>query len=191
MTLVKVYYYEKERKDLVTVSQCDILESFFEICRDFRTSCALAYFAELLEEFFPSRAREEVIFRLLLSVLQAVREKGDLDCLGRYFEAWFLRINGLLPEFGRCMKCRKKLSDSGYLSSKMDGVYCGACAPLKREPVAPVVAVFLEWARKTPPPEEGPSLFTPAQLESVGQTLQSLIVYHLEKEPKSLHFIRS
>jgi DNA repair protein RecO (recombination protein O) len=190
MTLVKVFYYEKERKDLVTVSQCDILESFFEVYKDFRTSCTLAYFAELIEEFFPSRAREEVIFRLLFSTLQAVRAKGELDCLSRYFEAWFLRINGLLPEFDRCKKCRKRLTQGGYLSPRMDGVYCGGCAPLKKEPVAAEVGVFLGWARRAAPPEKGHPSLTPAQLESVGQTLQSLIIYHLEKEPKSLRYLK-
>jgi DNA repair protein RecO (recombination protein O) len=190
MTLVRVFYYEKERKDLVTVSQCDILESFFEVFKDFRTSCTLAYFAELIEEFFPSRAREDVIFRLLLSTLQAVRAKGELDCLRRYFEAWFLRINGLLPEFGRCKKCRKRLADGGYLSPRMDGVYCAGCAPLKKEPVAAEVGAFLDWARKAPPPEKGHPSFTRAQLESVGQTLQTLIIYHLEKEPKSFRYLK-
>lgn len=190
MTLVKVYYYEKERKDLVTVSQCDILDSFFEVYKDFRTSCALAYFAELIEEFIPSPARDDVIFRLLLSTLNAVRAEADLNCVSRYFEAWFLRINGLLPEFGRCKKCRKRLTEGGYLSPRMDGVYCGDCASLKKEPVALEVAAFINWARKSRPPEVGPPPFTPDQLNSVGQTLQSLIIYHLEREPKSLHLLK-
>ena len=31
MSVVRVFYYEKERRDLITVSGCDLLESFFEI----------------------------------------------------------------------------------------------------------------------------------------------------------------
>jgi len=99
MSLVRVFYYEKERKDLVTVSQCDLLESFFDVPKDFRTSCTLSYFAELVEEFFPARAKEEVLFRLFLSVLRAIKAGGDIDFLSRYFEAWILQINGLLPDF--------------------------------------------------------------------------------------------
>jgi len=190
MSLVKVFYYEKERKDLVTVSQADLIESFFEVHGDFRSACTLSYFAELVEEFFPSRAKEDLVFRLLFSVLQAIKEKGDLGILSRYFEVWFLQINGLLPDFRRCRKCRKRLTGGGWLSPRMDGVYCEVCAPLKKEPVPPEFAPFLDWARKNAPSIEGGPSCSASQLEAIGRTLQSIIVYHLEREPKSLHFLK-
>ena len=190
MSLVKVFYYEKERKDLVTVSQTDLIESFFEVHGDFRSVCTLSYFAELVEEFFPSRAKEDLVFRLLLSVLQAIKDKGDLGLLSRYFEAWFLQINGLLPDFRRCRKCRKRLTEAGWLSPRMDGVYCGVCAPLKKEAVPVEFAPFLDWARKNSPSIEGGPSCSAGPLEAIGRTLQSIIVYHLEREPKSLHFLR-
>ena len=59
LTHVRAFFYEKERRELVTVSQCDILQSFFDAQRDYGTACTLAYFAELVEEFIPSRAQEE------------------------------------------------------------------------------------------------------------------------------------
>ena len=190
MSLVEVFYYEKEHKDLVTVSQADLIESFFEVHGDFRSACTLAYFAELVEEFFPSRAKEDLVFRLLYSVLQAIKDKGDLGLLSRYFEAWFLQINGLLPDFRRCRKCRKRLTEGGWLSPRMDGVYCGVCAPLKKEAVPAEFAPFLDWARKNAPSIEGGPSCSAGQLEAIGRTLQSIIVYHLEREPKSLHFLK-
>jgi DNA repair protein RecO (recombination protein O) len=189
LTHVRAFYYEKERRDLVTVSQCDILQSFFDSQRDFPTSCTLAYFAELIEEFFPSRAKEEVVFRLLLSTLQAIQAGGDLGLLSRYFEAWFLQIGGLLPDLRRCKKCRKRPAEGGWLSPKMDGIYCPECAPLKKEPVSPAIAGFLDWVQKNPPPCKSEPLFAAEELEAIGKTLQALIVYHLEREPKSLHLL--
>jgi DNA repair protein RecO (recombination protein O) len=191
MSLVKIFYYEKERKELVTVSQCDLIESFFEVHEDYKTSCTLSYFVELVEEFFPSRAKEDLLFRLFLSTLQAIKEKGDLDLLSRYFEAWFLQINGLLPDFRRCKKCQKKLLEGGWLSPKMDGVYCPSCAPQKKEAISPEIVPFLVWAKKNPPPKKGELPFAAGQLESIRKTLQSLIIYYLEKEPKSLHFLKN
>jgi len=190
MSLVKVFYYEKERRDLVTVSQADLIESFFEVHGDYRTSCTLGYFAELVEEFFPSRAKEDVVFRLLLCVLQAIKGKGDLGLLSRYFEAWFLQINGLLPDFQRCRKCRKLMAEGGWLSPRMDGVYCGVCAPLRKDEVPVEFVHFLAWSRKSAPPLEGGPPCSAKQLEDIGRTLQSIIVYHLEREPKSLHFLK-
>ncbi|HCS48599.1 MAG: DNA repair protein RecO [Candidatus Aminicenantes bacterium RBG_19FT_COMBO_58_17] len=190
MSLVKVFYYEKEHKDLVTVSQAELIESFFEVHGDFRSACTLGYFAELVEEFFPSRAKEDLVFRLLFSVLSAIKQKGDLGILSRYFEAWFLQINGLLPDFRRCRKCRKRLTEGGWLSPRMDGVYCGVCAPLKKEEVPAEFVHFLGWVRKNAPPIEGGPACSAGQLEDIGRTLQSIIVYHLEREPKSLHFLK-
>jgi DNA repair protein RecO (recombination protein O) len=190
LSLVRVFYYEKEHKELVTLSQADLVESFFDVHKDFRSACTLSYFAELIEEFFPSRANEDLLFRLLYSVLQAIKKKGDLGILSRYFEAWFLKINGLLPDFRRCRKCHKKLSEGGWLSPRMDGAYCGVCAPLKKDAVPAEFVPFLDWVRKNPPsPAGGPSCQA-GQLEAVGRTLQTIIIYHLEREPKSLHFLK-
>jgi len=190
MSLVRVFYYEKERQELVTVSQTDLIESFFEVQGDFRNTCTLSYFAELVEEFFPSRAREDLVFRLLASVLQAVREKRDPAVLTRYFEAWFLQINGLLPDFRRCQKCRKPLAGGGTLSPRMDGVVCAACAPLKKDAVPAEVISFLDWTKKnSPSAADGPPCTAP-QLQAIGRTFQSIIVYHLEREPKSLQFLK-
>ncbi len=190
MSVVRLYYYEKERKELLTLSQSDLVESFFDLHRDFRTSCSLAYFAELIEEFFPSRAREDLIFRLLLSTLRALQQGGNLDILSRYFEAWFLQINGLLPDFKRCQKCRRPMTEEAWLTPKRDGVLCAACAAQKKDRVPPVVTAFLDWARKNPPPLKGTAFLSAEELEIVRKTLQCLIIFHLEKEPRSLHLLK-
>jgi len=76
LSLVKIYYYEKERKDLVTISGCDLIESFFDIQNDPDTSFTMSYFAELIEEFSPTRAKDDTLYRLLLSILHALNRAG-------------------------------------------------------------------------------------------------------------------
>jgi len=190
MSLVRVFYYEQERRDFFTISGCDLVESFFDIQKDFRTACTFCYFAEIIEEFFPLRAGEDVLFRLLLSTLQALRDGGDLDLLTRYFESWFLQINGLLPDFSRCRKCGKTMEGEGGLSPKKDGVVCSACAPQKKDQVSAEVVHFLKWTRKSPPPKKGELPFAAEVLDNVRKVLQGIIIYHLEKEPKSLQYLK-
>jgi len=190
MSRVAIFYYEKERKDLVTVSDCDLIDSFFDIQKDLKTSLTISYFTELIEEFVPARAREDLIFRLLLSVLEALKGRGDLSLLTRYFEAWFLQINGFLPNVGRCKKCGKTPTEGGWLAPKKDGVYCADCAPVKKEEVKRELASFLNWARKNPPPGEGVFPYSPGELRAIRTSLQSMIIYHMEKEPKSLRYIK-
>jgi len=190
MSHVTAFYYEKERRDLVTVSACDLLESFFEIQAHPKTAMTMAYFAELIEEFLPSRAPEDTLFRLLLSVLRALKDKGDLAVLTRYFEAWFLQANGFLPDVCRCRSCRKAIDADGWLAPKRDGVYCDACAPSRKDEVPSGLGRFIQWARKNPPSRAGECPFSSADLRSLRKSLQAMIVYHLEREPKSLRYVK-
>jgi DNA repair protein RecO (recombination protein O) len=191
MSLVRVFYYEKERKDLVTVSDCDLLESFFEIQKDPKTCFTLSYFSELVEEFSPLRAKEDLLYRLLIRTLESLKEKGDLNFLSRYFETWFLRISGFLPDFKKCKKCHVVLRESGWLSAKKDGVYCRSCAPQKKEVVVPEVNLFIQWVQKNPPPKIEVTPFKPEELETIKRTLQGIIIYHLEREPKTLGLLKN
>jgi DNA repair protein RecO (recombination protein O) len=191
MSHVVAYFYEKERRDLVTISGCDLLQSFFEIQADPPTAFTLAYFAELIEEFVPARAREDVAFRLLLSILQAFAGGADRRLLSRYFEAWILMINGFLPDVHRCRKCGRALEAAGWLSPRKDGIYCDGCAPVRREEVRPELGRFLRWVRKNAPAAAAEAPFSAEDLKSIEKTLQAMIVFHLEREPKSLRYVRS
>lgn len=192
MSYVRVFYYEKERRDLITVSGCDLLESFFEVQTEPETAFLLTYCAELVEEFAPTRAREDVLFRLLLSVLHCLKGGGDREFSGAYFEAWFLQANGLLPDLAACRRCRKPLAAGGWLAPKKDGSYCPDCAPLQKEPLPPGMPEFLLWVRKNPPLAGGCQAPFPADgTAAFRRALQALIVYHMEREPRSLHFLKT
>jgi DNA repair protein RecO (recombination protein O) len=190
MSHVRAFYYEKERQELVTISNCDLIESFFDVQKDLDVTCALSYFAELIEEFLPARSRDDLLYRLILSLLRGFTEKGDVRLLSRYFESWFLRINGWLPEFKRCKRCHKPLAEAGWLSPTRDGVYCGTCAPEKRDAVGPEVLSFTVWAKKNPPLAEAGAPFAAEALEAVRRTHQCIIVFHLEKEPRTMRFLK-
>jgi DNA repair protein RecO (recombination protein O) len=190
MSVVRVFFYEKERRDLVTVSGCDLVESFFEIQVEPATAFLLTYFAEIIEEFAPARAREDVLFRLLLSVLRCLKGGGDREFTAAYFEAWFLQANGLLPDLSGCRKCRKPLT-TGWLAPRRDGAYCPDCAPVKKDEVGRAVRGFLGWIRKNPPDGSCAPPFPPGELAAIRRTLQAMIVYHMEREPRSLHLLKT
>lgn len=182
---VKIYYYSKESKELATISHCDVLEDFFEIQRDAANLFTLGYFSELIEEFIPTHPNNELLFRLILKILQAFKSGGDPDLLGAYFEGWFLKLNGLIPNFSQCKKCGKKLPDGGWLSTSRDGIYCEDCSPAKKESISSDLIRFLVWSKKNPPDVSGRP-FTPVQIKEIRKVLQGVIIYHMERVPKSL-----
>lgn len=190
MSVVRVFFYEKERRDLVTISGCDLLESFFEVQAEPATAFLLTYFAELVEEFAPARAREDVLYRLLLSVLRCLRDGGDREFAAAYFEAWFLHANGLLPDLSGCRKCRKPLAP-GWLGPRKDGAYCADCAPCRKEEVPAEAQAFLRWSRKNPPPGACAPPFASGDIARIRRTLQAMIVFHMEREPRTLQFLKA
>ena len=187
---VNLHYYEKEHKDLVVLNNCDLIESHFELQQDVETTFMLSYLSELIEEFSPSRSQDDILFRLLGSVLQALKRGGNPNMIGAYFEAWILKINGFLPSFTKCRKCRKEIVESAWLSSGKEGVYCESCAFQKKEETPSVMNGFLDWIKMNSPPHGQELPFSDEELKNIRKILQSIIIYHMEKEPKSLRFLK-
>ena len=188
---VRMFYYEKEGKELVTISNSDLLESFFDIQKDLKTSYTLSYFSELIDAFFPARSQDDILFRLLRSTLLSLKNGGSVDFASLYFEAWILKISGILPDFKHCRKCRNISEETHWLSFKNDGILCGRCASVQKIEIPPTFNDFLNWIKKNPPPKDSSSIvpFSPELLVSIRKILRSIAVFHMERVPKSLRFI--
>ena len=188
-SVVRIFYYEKERQDLVTVSNCDLLESAFELFRDRRTICFFSYLAELTEKFSPSRAGEEKLYRLLVSLIRAARAGQRVEYLVRYFEYWFLKINGILPDFQTCQKCHRQISNTAWLEPQKDGVLCERCARERKVELSPPLARAINWVRKNPPEANPDPELKPGDWKKLGQVFQAIIIFHLEERPRTLDLL--
>lgn len=189
MSHVNVFYYEKENRELVTVSNCDLIESFFDTQNDLNTSFTLSYFSELIEEFFPLRSKDDTLFRLLLSALQSFKAGADLDLTSAYFEAWFLKLSGILPDFKRCKKCREAISSVSWLAHNKDGVFCNRCVPQGKDEISPEINALLDWMRKNPPPKDKEQPFESKHIAGIREVMQRILVFHMERKPKSLSLL--
>ncbi len=190
MSHVNVFYYEKEGKELVTISNCDLIESFFEIQKDPRTAFSVSYCSELIESSLPSRSENDVLFRLLLSTLKALKSGGNLGFLIAYFEAWFLKISGFMAHFQKCKKCQKAIDTPAWLSAQKDGAYCSRCAIEKKETLPSEINPFIAWVTKNPPPQGKNLPFRTDQVQAVSALLKKVLIFHLERTPKSLALLQ-
>src|ERR1051325_6294799 len=95
-TEVVLTYFFKESRELVSVSNCDIVRSSFAVAsRSYETAAALAYMAELLGEFLPDNEPNGRLYRLVSATLAAIAtivEEEKLWQVLRYFESWLLRL---------------------------------------------------------------------------------------------------
>src|SRR5689334_16596442 len=94
MTIGRVGYRERERRDLVFLDYIEAVRSPMRAT----TIDALGYteyFAELIDEWAQEADPNETLFRLGVSVVDALAAGVPVDPLARYFEFWLLRLQGV------------------------------------------------------------------------------------------------
>src|SRR5260370_20487249 len=105
-TQVALTYYQKEGRELMSISTCDILRSHFhQGARDVQTATAFSYMSELLIEFLPEHDPNERFYRLVAAAMEAIDQEQELDLVLRYFEVWALKLAGFFPDAGICSVC--------------------------------------------------------------------------------------
>lgn len=129
-TFAKITYYHKENQELVSLGQVDILESYFKLSSDPDALAGLAYMGDLVIEFSPPYEVNEKLYRMVKACISAVSNaKPDLQVILRYFEVWLLKLEGYLPDVGRCGECHREFSDSELAYLGIDSVFrCRDCS---------------------------------------------------------------
>jgi DNA repair protein RecO (recombination protein O) len=137
LSYVRVWFYERENRDLVRIRQTDLLESFLEAQRDYRSGLALALVAEVSEAVLPEREAQDAAFRLLLLVARTIKKSGVPDLATGYFLLWTIRLAGWLPELDRCAGCRREAAQERmYWSLGTPGIFCAQCRRLGMRPLS-------------------------------------------------------
>lgn len=128
-TEVQLTYFEKEGRDLVRISNCDILRSHFHHATKSENAVLLSYITELLCEFSPAHEPNEKLYRLVVASLEAMEKNVQLDSLTRYFEVWLLKLSGYFPVLGHCVSCTQNIEAGRGVWLAMDGTpQCYNCS---------------------------------------------------------------
>lgn len=94
----KVYYIQRENRELLTLTGCDLLQSQFAISSNYEAGVALDYIAEISDLLLPPNEVSEKFFRLLLAVLEDLRAGGPVWRAVLYFSLWAVRLSGILGD---------------------------------------------------------------------------------------------
>jgi DNA repair protein RecO (recombination protein O) len=132
---VRMAYFQRETRELVNLDSCELIRSQFGLISDYWASVALDYLAEVSEQLLPSAEPGERFFRLLLAVLDSMRQGDPGSGAWRavtYFSLWAVRLSGWLPELNVCLSCGSLLDDPetrerAYFSRTRTGLVCGHC----------------------------------------------------------------
>ena len=112
-SIVHVTYFQKEERELVSISQIELVKSFFESASDPQFLQKFSYLVDLLMEFAPPHDPNEKLYRMVKVCLETASENhASLDIIALYFELWILRLGGYLPNWNVCHICKRELNKS-------------------------------------------------------------------------------
>lgn len=124
---VRIWWHERETRDLVRISQCELLESFLGTQSDYDCSVALSLMSEVSELLLPEREASDPAFRLLLLVARAIEQSRKPLVPLTYFCLWMVKLGGWMPEVSRCAKCGRELNAGAFASAVRPGMLCPSC----------------------------------------------------------------
>jgi len=128
LSYLRLWIFERENRDLLRLNSAELLESFFEMQKEYQVQVAAQYVAEVTERMVPEREVNERVFRLLLAVLRGVKRSTEVHRPLLYFNYWMLRLGGVLPDLGRCASCGRALgAEGGFYGPGAEGLWCAEC----------------------------------------------------------------
>jgi DNA repair protein RecO (recombination protein O) len=99
LSLIRMHYSERETRELVTCTSCDLLFSQFPLASDYEASVVLDFFAEVSEHLLPAHEPSDKFFRLLVAVIDHLHAAPAANFwpASHYFAYWAVRLGGFLP----------------------------------------------------------------------------------------------
>jgi len=94
LTCGRVGYFERERRDLVRLDYVEQRRSPLSAA-DGEALGYAEYFAELIDEWAQEGDPSETLYRLGVSMVEAMATGVPIEPLARYFEYWLLRLQGV------------------------------------------------------------------------------------------------
>jgi DNA repair protein RecO (recombination protein O) len=126
---VRIWFFEKETRELVRISQCELIESFLDAFKDYESGVGLAIISEVTEAVLPDREASDANFRLLLLTAQAVKRTGNWEVPLAYFALWTVKLGGWLPPLDACSRCGTVITSNepAYFSRSSSALFCAKC----------------------------------------------------------------
>jgi len=183
LSYIRIWYFERENRELVRINQCELIESFLDVQKDYQAGVYLALMSEITEGVLGEREAADPQFRLLLLAARAVRANGPSPAVLAYFSLWTVRLGGWLGPLEQCSQCGKAFGkEAAYTSPGTSGLYCEDCRADWAKPISQVALSIargalsgtLERLLKT-----NPSLSASQEISSFAL---DILEHHLERK---------
>lgn len=174
-----------EGRGFLSVTQADLIESFYALRNDVEVLAQAVYLAELVDSTCPAGMEHDNILKLLLYTMQ-VMAKGYLPpkLAGRIFEMKYLQYSGFLAS-ADCVTCGEQAQ---YFDQKEATFYCKQHRSREAVLLSRAVVQALDYVLE----EEGKKLFafrlSPEALKQLDAVLRQYLQMHVGVDLKSRRF---
>ena len=118
-------------KNLYTINEVTIIDSFQQLLRDMDTITYASYFNELIDIAMENEEVNKELFKELVTAYYFIKnDVMDIEVLARAFETKILKATGYELSFNNCVKCRKKITLSNNIDLQSYGPVCKDCEKL-------------------------------------------------------------
>lgn len=126
---VRLTYFQKEERELVSLQECELLRSNFQVAAEPQMLQLYSYLADLLLALVPPNDPNALVFRMTKACMASGKlNECEIGLIKTYFEIWLLRLSGYLIEWRKCYKCEREFypDERPYVEAGLRFV-CSAC----------------------------------------------------------------
>lgn len=182
---------------LPVIQEATLTHPFFRIRGDVKKTAYASYWAELIDGWMENGQKQVQLYHLFQYVLEEL-DLGHIpeEALSILFQMRFMKISGLCPNLTHCSVCKCEIESRGKEKVIFDlgrgGIVCEDCGSglLRRISLSKGTLKQLLWIGDGDLKKAGRMRFTPRGAKEGLDFLEAFVPYHLEKEPRSLKFLR-
>ncbi len=185
-SVVQLTYFQKEERELVSISNIELLKSYFGTASDPHFLQKFSYLVDILLEFAPPHDPNEKLYRMVRACLETASENPlELESVALYFELWILRLGGYLPNWNICHSCKRELTPNETSSLQINfQMVCGKCQSSRNKWLVPPEQrkLFNAALKLSPQKFAAFSDKRPDDIKEVSAVLRRIIAHILGKQ---------
>jgi len=177
-------------KNLYSVNEVEIIDSFQGILKDIDSITYGSYFCELILIALQEEESNRDLFREFIKAFYLVKSNAaDTELLARTLELKILKSTGFGFDFEKCCICGNNINKSSYLSIQYHGGTCDKCNRIGGIGISYAAYNILKFLDRSPI-ENIHRISVPKNLkDEIYKILNIFICQSYEKKPKSLEIL--
>jgi DNA repair protein RecO (recombination protein O) len=181
---------EKRPGTLDILTRAERQRAFLKLRTEYPRFVAACYAAEFVDEFAPDGHPIDGLYDELLRLLERLESGGPVPDAVFSFETLALGALGYLPRMRECGVCQKAVARAdAYFSARDGGALCVECRP-REERWFPVRRASLESMARFGEGDMPREPMKRSLVVEIRQILDACVRFHLERELKSVRFLR-